>query len=109
MICPCKVEIDVDYILRVVTVIMNSISRFQDDSENIVATSSASERLQYVSRGQQDICLTYIEKFYIAPLYLEIELTIKPDDSDDNDDYESLTLNAIAQSTNSCEYNYILE
>lgn len=88
---------------------MNSMSKFQDDSEHIVATSSASERLQYVSRGQQDICLTYIEKLYIAPLILEIELIIKPDDSDDNDGYESLTLNAIAQSTNSCEYNYLLQ
>ena len=88
---------------------MNSISRFRYDSENIVTTSSASERLQYVSQGQQDICLMYIEKFYIAPLYLEIELNIKPDDSYDNENYESLTLNAIAQSTNSCEYICILQ
>eukprot|EP00804_Cyclotella_cryptica_P012787 CCRYP_010547-RA/>CCRYP_010547-RA protein AED:0.05 eAED:0.05 QI:183/0.85/0.81/1/0.76/0.63/22/985/2990 len=101
MICPCKVEIDVDYILRVVGVIMNSISKFKDVSKNIVATSSASERLQYISRGQQNTYLTYIENFYISPVYVEIELDIKPDDSDDNNDYESLTLNNIAQSTNS--------
>jgi hypothetical protein len=101
MVSPCKVEIDVDYILRVAGVVINAVSKFRDGSKNAVATSTSNEKLEYLSRGQQSGYLTYIEKLYIAPVYFEIELNIKPDDSDDSNDNESLTLNAIAQSTNS--------
>lgn len=67
----------------------------------MTGTSTANDKLQYTSRGFHAQTLTYIEHLYIAPLYFDIELNIKPDDSDEDESYETLTLSTIAQSTNS--------
>lgn len=64
-------------------------------------TSSANDKLQYVSRSRHNTYLTYIEQLYITPLHLQIELNIKPDGCDDDESYETLTLNALAQSIDS--------
>ena len=107
MIAPCKIQVDVDYILRVTAVFINSVSKIQDDSKKLAGSSSASDKLQYVSRDRQLALNTYIEKLHISPIYFKIELNIKPDDSDEDESYERLTLSAIAQSTNSGESSLV--
>lgn len=103
LICPMKLYIDVDYILRILGMIVDSVFKYQDNiAGNLAATSNANENLHYITRGQLNICTTYLEKLYIAPVYFDIELNIKSDDPNDGDD-ASLTLHSIAQKTNSGE------
>ncbi|KAL7543622.1 LOW QUALITY PROTEIN: hypothetical protein ACHAXR_013206 [Thalassiosira sp. AJA248-18] len=102
-LCPLKCHIDVDYILRILGMVINSIYKYQDDTaRNLTATSHANDRLKYITRGQLNICTTYIEKLYIAPVYFDVELNIKSDDPDgDKEGDSSLTLHSIAQTTSS--------
>ena len=102
-LCPLKMYIDVNYILGVLGIVINSVFKYQDDTaKNLTATSNANDQLKYLTRGQFNICTTYIEKLYIAPVFFDIELNIKSDDPDDSVDVESsLTLHSIAQTTNS--------
>jgi len=102
-ICPLKLHIDVDYILRVLGMVVNSINKYQDGGKrNLAATSHANDQLKYVTRGQLNVCLTYIEKLHIAPVYFDMELNIKSDDPDDDGEGDSsLTLHSIAQRTDS--------
>jgi hypothetical protein len=101
-IAPCKVQVDVDYILRVAGVVIDAVSKFQNDSaRKLMGTSSANDKLLYESRSHQNTYLTYIEQLYITPLHFQIELNIKPDGCDDDESYETLTLNALAQSIDS--------
>ena len=100
---PLKLQIDVDYILRILGMVVNSIFKYQDDvARNLTATSHANDQLRYTTRGQLNVCMTYIEKLYIAPVYFDMELNIKSDDPDHDDEGDSsLTLHSIAQTTNS--------
>eukprot|EP01082_Thalassiosira_pseudonana_P015658 g14534.t1 g14534 contig9:2076053-2079490(+) len=104
-ISPMKLQIDLDYILRVIGVVLNSVSKYQDNlAKPSVATSNANDKLAYATRGQMNFCLTYIEELFIAPVYFELELDIKPEDAEYDgaeSDEAALTLNAIARSTNS--------
>jgi len=102
-VCPMKLQLDVDYILRISGMVVNSIFKYQDDAgRNLTATSHANSQLKYVTRGELNICRTYIEKLYISPLEFDIELNIKSDDPDhDEEGDSSLTLHSIAQTTNS--------
>lgn len=102
-VCPLKLNIDVDYILRVVGMVVDSVFKYQDDAvKNTTATSHANDQLKYVTRGQKAIFMTYIEKLYIAPVEFDMELNIKSDDQDhDEEGDSSLTLHSIAQTTTS--------
>ena len=106
-ISPMKLHLDVDYILRIVGVVINSISKYQDDvAKNQSATTNANNQLKYITRGQANASLTYIEKLYIAPVYFELEINIKPDEVDQSAESDiagesALTLNSIARATNS--------
>jgi len=102
-VCPLKLQIDVEYILRILGVVINAFFKYQDDTTiNLSATSNANDQLKYTTRGQMNICMTYIENLYIAPVYFDIELNIKSDDPDQDEGGDSgLTLHSIAQSTSS--------
>jgi len=104
-ICPLKLWVDVDYILRIMGMIVDSVNKYQDQDDvarNLHATSSANDKLKYVTRGQAHKFMTYIENLYISPVTLDIELNIKSDDADHVDEGDSnLTLHSIAQATNS--------
>ena len=107
-ISPMKVQVDVDYLLRVAGIVVNSIYKYQDGvAENHTAITRANHELQYITRGQMNMCLTYIEKLDIAPVWFEVELNIKPDEAENNAENDAatsesaLTLNTIARSTNS--------
>ncbi|KAL7553819.1 hypothetical protein ACHAWF_017158 [Thalassiosira exigua] len=105
-ICPMKFQLDVDYILRVVGLVVNSLNKHQGEvGADRVTTTHANDPLQYITYGQNNSGLTYIERLYITPLYFEVEINIKPDDLElsetDAAGEATLTLNKIAQSTNS--------
>lgn len=103
-IAPMKIQLDVDYLLRVVEVIMKA-SKPQDGTDsNRTTTTRANDQLQYVTyHGSGTSRLTYIEKLFIAPLWFEVEINIKPDDSSESEaaGEAALTLSTIARSTNS--------
>lgn len=109
-ICPLKLWIDVDYILRILGMVVSSVFKYQEGVD-ISATSNANDQLQYVTRGQVQIFMTYIEKLYISPVQLDCEINIKPDDQDhtDHSGDSNLTLHSIAQATNSGMLNLIDE
>ena len=102
-ICPLRLWIDVDYILMVIGMIIQSVFKYQGDvSKNLTATSHANDKLKYLTRGEVNTWMTYIEKLYIHPVQFDIELNIKSDDPDHGEDIDSsLTLHSIAQTTNS--------
>jgi len=105
-VCPMKIQLDVDYILRVVGIVLGSINTYQEGANtNITTTTHANDKLQYITYGQLKSRLTYIENLYIAPLWFEVEINIKPDELDYSESEAageaSLTLNSIARSTNS--------
>jgi hypothetical protein len=110
-ICPMKIQLDVDYILRVVGMLLNSASKYQSEtSSNPTTTTHANNELKYVTYGQLDSRLTYIENLFISPVLFEMEINLKPDeDYSGNEAGESdLTLNSIARSTNSAAVAGIL-
>jgi hypothetical protein len=110
-ICPMKIQLDVDYILRVVGMLLNSASKYQAGaSASPTTTTHANNELKYITFGQQESRLTYIEKLYIAPVLFEMEINLKPDeDHSGNEAGESaLTLNSIARSTSSAAVAGIL-
>lgn len=107
IICPMKVQLDVDYIIRVVGTIMNSISKYQEGtSTNSTVATHANDELQYITHGHLEY-QTYIERLYIAPVWFEVEINLKPDrDFSENEiaGETDLTLNSIARSSNSGMY-----
>jgi len=100
-ISPMKLQLDVDYLLRVVGMIIHSVSKHI--GTNNTATSHASNKLKYTTRNQMSALLTYVEKLNISPVWFEIEMNIKSDDRNREEEVEEsdLTLNAIARSTTS--------
>jgi len=104
-LAPMKLHMDVDYILRVLSLIFDSVSKHgkKEDITSNQAIIHVNEDLSYVTRGSMNICLTYIENFYIHPVEVQLEINIKSDEEDFNDgeDSSSLTLHTISQSTNS--------
>lgn len=105
--CPLKLQLDVDYILRIVGIVINSISKYQEDGDtNRATTTHANSELKYITYHQSGSRQTYIEKLYIAPVWFEIEINIKPDGELEGSEAEAageaaLTLNTIGRSTNS--------
>ena len=73
-----KLQLDVDYILRVVGIIFDSISKYSTTTPT-ATTTRANDKLKYNTYGQSHSRLTYIEKLHIAPVWFEIEINIKPD------------------------------
>ena len=101
-LCPLKLNIDMDYILRVLGMVVNSVYKFQGHVvKNLNATSHANDELKYVTRGQLNVGMTYIEKLYIAPVQFDMELNIKSETDHDGEGDSSLSLHSIAQTTNS--------
>jgi len=110
-LCPMRLQLDVDYILRVLSLIFDSVSKYRkEDIGSNQAITHVNEDLSYITRGSMNICLTYIENFYIHPVEVQLEINIKSDEEDFNDgEYtggtsSSLTLHTISQSTNSGMY-----
>jgi hypothetical protein len=106
IICPMKVQLDVDYLVRVAGTIMSSISKHQGvASTNSTATTHSNDELQYITHGHLEARQTYIERLYIAPVWFELEINLKPDDRDYSENEAAgetdLTLNSIARSSNS--------
>jgi len=106
-----RLQLDVDYILRVLSLIFDSVSKYRkEDIGSNQAITHVNEDLSYITRGSMNICLTYIENFYIHPVEVQLEINIKSDEEDFNDgEYtggtsSSLTLHTISQSTNSGMY-----
>lgn len=112
-ISPLKIQVDVDYLLRIMGMVISSVSKYQSENKhagNLNAAEKANEPLQYVTRGQLNILMTYIEKLHISPVYLDFELNIKADDQVGSDaEFDSnLTLHSIAQSTDSGKSKAVL-
>jgi hypothetical protein len=108
MVSPCRLNIDVDYLLRIVGMMIESITKSGiASSSTIYCASQANAPLKFATQGQTQACLTYLEKLYIAPVYFEIELDIKEDETSEAEE-GALTLNAIARSTNSASVAGIL-
>lgn len=101
MISPCQVNIDVEYLLGIIGMMLDSASKssIANMSTTYCPNKHANAPLQFITHGQTQACLTYLEKLYIAPVYFNIELDIK-DESQEAEE-GALTLNAIARSTNS--------
>lgn len=111
-ICPMKLQLDVDYILRVFSMIVDSISKYSTTTPT-ATTTRANDTLKYITYGQSHSRLTYIEKLHIAPVWFEIEINIKPDIEIGFSESEAvgeaaLTLNSIARSSNSAAVSGIL-
>ena len=107
-LCPMKVTFDLDYIIRVASVFLGSITQKQDDAPAGQASSvvDTNEKLTYSSRGTKIVSLTYLERLTIAPVWFEVEISISSDEfgykEDDNLAAETaLSLNTIAQASNS--------
>lgn len=109
-LCPMKLRVDVEYILRVLSLIFDSVSKYRKGTKKSEGIIHVNENLEYQTRGSMDFCLTYIEQFYIHPVVVELEINIKSDDEDFTDEANldntssSLTLTTISQSTNSGTY-----
>lgn len=101
MISPCQVNVDVEYLLGIVGMMLDSVSNssITSESTSFCPIKHANTPLHFITQGQTQTCLTYLEKLYIAPVYFDIELDIK-DESQEAEE-GALTLNAIARSTNS--------
>lgn len=113
-LCPMKLQLDVDYILRVLSLIFDSVSKYRkEDIKSNQGIIHVNEKLKYITRGSMNVCLTYIENFYIHPVEVQLEINIKSGEEDDlNDEIggttsSSLTLHTISQSTNSGMYRAI--
>ena len=109
-LCPMKLRVDVDYILRVLSLIFDSVSKYRKEDIKSEGIIHINENLKYTTRGSMNFCLTYIEHFYIHPFELQLEINIKTDEEDFNDEVNidgtssSLTLHTISQSTESGTY-----
>jgi hypothetical protein len=112
-LCPMKLQLDVDYILRVLSLIFDSVSKYRkEDIKSNQGIIHINETLEYITRGSMNVCLTYIENFNIHPVEVQLEINIKSDEDDSFNDQvdtfgatsSSLTLHAISQSTNSGMY-----
>ena len=109
-LCPMKLQLDVDYILRVLSLIFDSASKYGKQDTNVNQTIMyVNEDLSYTTRGSMNFCLTYIENFCIHPVEVQLEINIKSDDEvfDEEEGVStSLTLHTISQSTNSGMYQH---
>ena len=106
-LCPMKLQLDVSYLLQVMSLIIDSISKDSEEQniEHNQGLMHVNESLQYVTRGSMNVCLTYIEKFCINPVEVQLELNLKSDEDDFSDGVEdgqssSMTLHTLSQSIN---------
>ena len=111
-LCPMKVAFDLDYMLRVASVFVGTITQYRDvasssHTADVAAAVNTNDKLQYSSRGAKIVSLTYLERLTIAPVWFEVEICINDLGYDDGDGMASetaLSLNSIAQASNSSEY-----
>jgi hypothetical protein len=109
-LCPMKVVFDLEYILRVTGVFIGSITQYRDDASSASHTAAAgntNDKLQYSSGGAKTVSLTYLERLTIAPVWFEVEISINDLGYYDGDGLAAetaLSLNSLAQASNSSEY-----
>jgi len=109
-LCPMKVVFDLEYILRVTGVFIGSITQYRDDASSASHTAVAvntNDKLQYSSGGAKTVSLTYLERLTIAPVWFEVEISINDLGYYDGDGLAAetaLSLNSLAQASNSSEY-----
>lgn len=115
-LCPMKLQLDVDYILRVLSLIFDSTSKYRKGEiiERNQGLIYVNENLKYTTRGSMNFCLTYVENFYIHPVEVQLEINVKSDEEDFDEEVDSggetsssLTLHTISQSTNSGTYRLL--
>jgi hypothetical protein len=104
-----KVVFDLEYILRVTGVFIGSITQYRDDASasHTAAAVNTNDKLQYSSRGAKAVSLTYLERLTIAPVWFEVEISINDLGYYDGDGLAAetaLTLDSLAQASNSSEY-----
>jgi len=102
MLSPCQVNVDVEYLLG--TIVMPIIDLLSNSdifsgSTTYCPTERVNAPLKFITQGQRQLCNTYLEKLYIAPVYFDIELDIKEESQEADEGV--LTLNTIARATNS--------
>lgn len=106
-LCPMKVAFDLDYILRLASIFVGTITKYQDvASSGHTAAVNTNDKLQYLSRGTKAVSFTYLERMTIAPVWFEVEICINDLGYGDGDGIASetaLSLNSIAQASNSSE------
>lgn len=111
-----KLQLDVDYILRVLSLIFDSTSKYRKGEiiERNQGLIYVNENLKYTTRGSMNFCLTYVENFYIHPVEVQLEINVKSDEEDFDEEVDSggetsssLTLHTISQSTNSGTYRLL--
>lgn len=102
-----KVAFDLDYILRLASIFVGTINKYQYvASSGHTAAVNTNDKLQYLSRGTKAVSLTYLERMTIAPVWFEVEICINDLGYGDGDGMASetaLSLNSIAQASNSSE------
>lgn len=101
MISPCQVNVDVEYILGIVGMMLYSLSKsnLSSTSTSYCPMKHSNTPLQFVTQGQSQASFMYLEKLYIAPVYFDMEIDIK--DETQEAEEGALTLDTIARSTTS--------
>lgn len=107
-LCPMKVAFDLDYILRLASNFVGTITQYRDvTSSGHTAAVNTNDKLQYSSRGTKSISLTYLERMTIAPVWFEVEICINDSIEDGMASETALSLNSLAQASNSSEYLFL--
>ena len=104
-LCPMKVTLDLDYLLRVASVFICPMTQHRSDA-SAGHKSTVNDKLKYSSHGTKIVSLTYLERLTIAPVWFEVEISLKSDglgydESDGLAAETALTLNSIARASNS--------
>lgn len=104
-LCPMKVTFDLDYILRLASNFVGTVTQYRVvTSSGQTPAVNTNDKLQYSSRGTKSISLTYLERLAIAPVYFEVEICINDFVEDGMASETALSLNSIAQASNSSKY-----
>lgn len=103
-LCPMKVAFDLDYILRLASNFVVTITQYRDVASSGHTAVNTNDKLRYSSRGTKSVSLTYLERMTIAPVWFEVEICINDSIEDGIPSETALSLNSIAQASNSSEY-----
>ena len=100
-LCPMKIAFDLDYMLRLASNFVGTVTQYRVASSGHTPAVNTNDKLQYSSRGTKSISLTYLEHLAIAPVYFEVEICIDDFVEDGMTSETALSLNSIAQASNS--------
>mmetsp|Transcript_21012 Transcript_21012/g.34666 ORF Transcript_21012/g.34666 Transcript_21012/m.34666 type:complete len:1329 (+) Transcript_21012:3-3989(+) len=101
VLCPMKVAFDLDYILRLASNFVVTITQYRDVASSGHTAVNTNDKLRYSSRGTKSVSLTYLERMTIAPVWFEVEICINDSIEDGIPSETALSLNSIAQASNS--------